>query len=470
MLVTRRWIGRKRPPPTTERQGDIMKTPQRTTVLAAVLASVLVGVAPVGAQHLGGVDEFEPNSQRELAMQVFAGQPQLHTINPDGDEDWIMFTPRQSGRYVLELTNVTIDLQCELWAQSGRDKEKRVEKFKVPRGRNGAIHLDVAPSVGYFKIRVEADDNDDVGSYRLSVTPPRTTGRPQLNVRRPDIYESDNRREAAIGIRDNSTQLHTIYPRDDEDWLLFAPSRPGEYLLRISGASADLKGEVWIRRGDDKERRVGKFEVSRSGRIIPLSADHGVRYFKIRLEADDNDDTGDYRVDVVARPVIIEPVVIRQTVIRPTLYTPPIYRRPHTTIHQRRPVLHGRSSPSHHSGRSAGLIPRILGAVLGNTGRVKVSVGVGRSTRTAPTVSRSRATAPQSHSRPTTTTSRRSSSIGRSTPSRTPSRSTTVTPRTGGPVRSSSSKAGAAKAGAAKASTSKARDRGADDRRRSSKR
>ena len=410
-----------------------MKVLQKTLVLAAVLASALAGVAPAGARYLGGVDEFEPNSEREQAMQIFAGQPQLHTINPDGDEDWIMFAPRQSGRYVLTLTNVTTDLKGELWVQSGRDKEKRVEKFKIDRGRNGEIHLDIAPSIGYFKVRIEADDNDEVGSYRLDVSQVSSSAGPQLNVRRPDIFESDNERESAIGIRDNSTQLHTIYPRDDEDWLLFAPPRPGEYLLKIGAVTADLKGELWIRRGDDKERRLDKFEVSRSGRIIRLPADYGVRYFKIRLEADDNDDTGDYRVEVVNRPVVItKPAVIRTTVIRPSVIrptprTPPIYRRPQTTVYDR-PILHEKSRP----GRSVGIIPRILGSLLVNTGRVQVGVGVGRSTRTAPTLSRSRVSVPRVNGRsqaPTGSTVR--------TRSRTPSRGESVTPRTGGSVRGS---------------------------------
>jgi len=433
----------------------MMKALQKTLVLAAILASVLAGVAPAGAGNVGRGDEFEPNSKRELAMQVFPGQGQLHTINPDGDEDWIMFVPRQSGRYVMELTNVTIDLEGELWVQSGRDKEKRVEKFKIDRGSNSVIHLDVAPSVGYFKIGIEADDNDDVGSYRLDVSQVSSSAGPQLNVRRPDIFESDNRREAAIGIRDNSTQLHTIYPRDDEDWLLFIPPRTGEYLLNISGVTADLEGEVWIRRDDDKEQRVGKFEVSRHGRTIPLSADYGVRYFKIRLEAEDNDDTGDYRVEVVARPVVIieptvirptviRPTVIRQTVIRPTLRTPPIYRRPQTTIYTHRPTLHGRSghSPSRHSGRSVGVIPRILGAVLGNS-RIQISVGAGRSTRTAPTHGRSRVTTPHGHSRSRVTAPHghsRSQTPTRGTvrtPGRTSSRTTSVTPRTSKSVRGS---------------------------------
>ena len=349
----------------------------------------------------GGVDEFEPNSKRELALQIFTDKAQLHTINPDGDEDWIMFVPRQSGRYVMELTNVTIDLEGELWAQYGKDKEKRVEKFKVDRGRNAAIHLDVAPGVGYFKIRVEADDNDDVGAYRVSVRQVSTSGQRELNVRRPDVYESDNRREAAVGIRDNSTQLHTIYPRDDEDWLIFEPNQTGEYLLQISNVTTDLKGELWVRRGDDKERRVEKFDVRRGGRTMLLRADRSVRYFKVRIEADDNDDTGDYRVDVAAKPVVIRPIVIR-----PTMRTPPIYRE-QTTIYTT-------PAPRRYPSRSIGIIPRILGSVLVNTGSVRIGVGVG--------IGGGHRGPLWSHGRSRTMSRQRSSSIGRSSHTRTPSR------------------------------------------------
>ncbi|MCP4378479.1 MAG: hypothetical protein GY794_20180, partial [bacterium] len=224
---------------------------------------------------------------------------QRHLLNQDDDEDWIMFAPRQAGRYVLQITNVTIDLKCELWAQRGRDKEKRVEKFEVARGRDNAIHLDVGPSVGYFKIKIESDDNDDTGSYRVSIAQSRATGNRRHGGRRPDVYESDNKRQTAVGIRTSSVQRHTIYPRDDEDWTFFAPPRSGEYLLKITGATEDLEGEVWIKRAGDKERKVGDFEVSRGSRTIPLSAKHGVQYFKVRIEADDNDDTADYRLEVV---------------------------------------------------------------------------------------------------------------------------------------------------------------------------
>jgi hypothetical protein len=271
-------------------------------------------------------DEFEPNSKRDMAMQIFESRPQLHTINPDGDEDWNLFVPQRAGRYVLELTDVTTDLEGELYAQAGRHGEKRVDKFEIRRGRSAAISLDALHGIAYFKIKIEAEDGDDVGSYRLNVKLVRASRHAQPNIIRPDVYESDDRAERPTGIKANDTQLRTIYPRDDEDWLLFAPTTPGEYLLKIGNVTTKLKGELWVKRDDDKERRVDKFEVSRWGKTIGLHADRRVEYFKIRIRAQDDDDTGDYRVSVLPSRLYTHP---RRE--RPNLRFPPVFRSPDTS-------------------------------------------------------------------------------------------------------------------------------------------
>jgi len=393
---------------------------------------------PAEVLQTTGVDEFEPNSKRDLAMQIFTGQPQAHTINPDGDEDWIMFVPRRSGKYLLQLTNVTADLEGELWVQAGRDKEKRVEKFEIPRGRDSEILLEVDAAIGYFKLKIEADDNDDVGSYLLSAKQTHASVDGGIKVRRPDVFESDNRPDVAVGILDNNTQLRTIYPRDDEDWLVFAPTRPGEYLLKFSDVTTDLKCELWVLRGDDKERRIDKFDVSRWGRTISLRADHEVRYFKIRIEADDNDETGDYRLDVVPRSFTTAQMVVRTTVIYPTLRIPPFYRY-HKLYRHRYPrgyghkllSHYGRSTRGRHSGRSVGITSGIRGSVLLDTGKVRIGVGIGRSSRIAPTLGRSSRTAHSGHSRSRTTSPGRGRGLTTtrtSTHTSTPTRSTVRTP------------------------------------------
>jgi len=438
-----------------ERQGDIMRalTLRRGWILPAVLAAILATAAqavagdivvrsgyghpsarPVG---LKGRDSFEPNSERDSARQIFFDRDQLHTIWPDGDEDWIMFVPRQAGRYVLRLTDVTTRLEGEIWAYRAGDKERRVEKFKIGKAGGAEIHLDVGYNVRYFKFKIEADDGDDTGSYRMSVSPVRLTGPAGGHLKgcRPDVYEHDDERESAIQIGSNTPQLRTIYPRDDEDWVLFVPPHAGTYRLEFTNVTVDLEGEVWARRSQEKERRVDKFEISRRSRnAVQVSVGHDVRYLKFKIEADDNDDTGEYQLSVVPvavkqtvrRPVIIVPPILRRTIIRPPVRvlpvpphrrrhpSPPIFRRhvpthgrhqpapsirpphgsspnrhqptrsvrqPHGSSNKKRrtePPIFRRQPSSHRSGHrrsESRLIPRILGSVGVGVHRGKVSLG-----------------------------------------------------------------------------------------------
>jgi hypothetical protein len=313
-------------------------------------------------------DEFEPNSKPDMAMQIYEGRPQAHTINPDGDEDWIMFVPRGAGKYVLEITDVTVDLEGQLYIQVGRHSEKRFDRFKVRRGQTAAIELAAAESVGYFKILVEAEDNDDVGAYKLNVRLVRASGHGKPHgphgknphgkkphgknpkgyghARRPDVYESDNRSERPAGIKVNSPQLHTIFPKDDEDWLLFEPTARGLYLLSITDPASKLKGELYVKRDNDKERRVEKFEISRNGGTVRMFADHRVKYFKIKIEAEDNDDTGFYSVSVVADRVHTTP---RPRPKRPIIVVPP---RTRTDSRDHRGHDHRTTVPSPRTGRA----------------------------------------------------------------------------------------------------------------------
>jgi len=374
----------------------------------------------VEALQVGGNDEFEPNSKRELAMQIFIGQPeQVHSLT-EGDEDWIMFVPRQSGEYLLQITNVTADLDGEIWVQGGRDKEQRVQEFEIPRGRESEVALEVDANVGYFKFKIEADDDYNTGAYSLSIKQTRTAANPEPHVRRPDVFESDNRAEVAVGILDNTPQFHTIYPRDDEDWLVFAPDRTGEYVLKFSNVTTALEGELWVQAGDEQERRVDKFDVSRWGRSMTLRADQDVRYFKLRIRAEDDDDTGEYRLDVTpvkpapaATTTIFEPTttvyeptttiyeptttIVRSTVFLPILRIPTFYRL-HSHYRHRYPCRRRVSSHyGRHSGRIVSRSSRPYGSVVLGSGGLRIGVGLGGSVRRGVTSGRSRGSSHHGH-------------------------------------------------------------------------
>ncbi len=155
----------------------------------------------------------------------------------------------------------------------------RIRILDADRGRV----LDISGRFRIFPGRDHDDDGDD----------------PPLHHRGRDRYENDNKRDRASSISAHERQTRTIYPDEDEDWVRFVPARGGRYLLRVGPSTTPLKAEVWIGRYDGKEKRVEKVKFSRAGGSVLLEADREVRYYKLKIEAQDDDDTGVYRLSVV---------------------------------------------------------------------------------------------------------------------------------------------------------------------------
>ena len=119
--------------------------------------------------------------------------------------------------------------------------------------------------------------------------------------RRGDTYENDNRRDRATRIDLLKGQLHTIHPDEDEDWLEFTPRLARRFALHVTGATTPLKVEVWTVGRDGKEKRIEKAKLGRTGGTVRVQAAAGVRSYKFKIEAQDDDDTGSYHVAVLPR-------------------------------------------------------------------------------------------------------------------------------------------------------------------------
>jgi hypothetical protein len=257
-------------------------------------------------------DVYEPDDDDDLATEVSLGCPQTHTIYPDEDKDWLVLSAPQVGCYLVHFRNVTVPLKGEIRFRQAGEKEKRLTRFEIGRG-GGLVRAKAPFGTRYIKIKVEAEDDDDTGSYDLVVhrgthhVPESPTHlhfhrfdrdrEPTISGR--DEYEPDGRSERAGRILVGTSQWHTVYPDEDQDWLVF-PARPGgTYVVGFTGVTVPLKGEVRARvTGKKGERRLYRFEMGRAGGALHLTAPQGAQYITIKVEAEDDDDTGSYRVSL----------------------------------------------------------------------------------------------------------------------------------------------------------------------------
>ena len=148
---------------------------------------------------------------------------------------------------------------------------------------------------------------------------------PTPHRRRRDAFESDDESDRAGLIYSGRSQFHTIWPDEDVDRLEFVPPCPGQYAVRLTGITTPLKGELRACYYDGKEKRIRKFEVGRGAATLYLAAAGHTRRFKIKIEAEDDDDTGSYvvtvcRVGPVPRTEIVVPPAYPRTIVVPPAY------------------------------------------------------------------------------------------------------------------------------------------------------
>jgi len=111
--------------------------------------------------------------------------------------------------------------------------------------------------------------------------------RPTIVPAGPDAYEGDNSYDDPAVIRPERPQRHTISPRGDVDYIRFDPAGGRNWIIRISGVTAGLKGTLWVRRKNQPNRQIASFRVGRPGAVIPLAPDSKTYWYTLRLESED---------------------------------------------------------------------------------------------------------------------------------------------------------------------------------------
>ena len=111
-------------------------------------------------------DSFESDNSRASPSAIRLGVAQARTITKD-DEDWIALAGAAPGTYALRFMDVTVPLKVEVWAGLGR-AEARGSTLDVPRG-NAAANIVLSRPTRILKLRVRAADDDDKGSYSVSI-------------------------------------------------------------------------------------------------------------------------------------------------------------------------------------------------------------------------------------------------------------------------------------------------------------
>jgi hypothetical protein len=203
-------------------------------------------------------------------------------------------------RVPLHVSYMTLDARVRVVDDGDTDVYDVSDRFAIREALRGRSDDDDRDELrgrhgrrrGRYVDRDDRRDHD--GGWR------RRNDRRERNYRRRgrDAYEDDNDDEDARLIRLGDSQARTLYPDEDTDWIVFAPQGRGLYDIVFSDVSTPIKGEIRYRRYGRDEKRDEKFEFSRDGGTITLRLPRDVEYIKIKVEPEDDDDTGRYTLTV----------------------------------------------------------------------------------------------------------------------------------------------------------------------------
>jgi hypothetical protein len=150
-------------------------------------------------------DAYEPDSQHNQAKPIVPGEIQTHSLEPDGDVDFVSFTLTEESRVQLTAlvvqggSNTFVHLYDSNWVEIG--------------GGDFDQMIAILPAGNYFGEVSEQLKSKLIEEYVLTLA---------VVPAKPDAYEDDDTPEQAKAIAVGQNQKgHNIAPIGDEDWYTF---------------------------------------------------------------------------------------------------------------------------------------------------------------------------------------------------------------------------------------------------------
>lgn len=160
-------------------------------------------------------DDYEPNDDMEHATPITEYDYQYHSLVPAEDVDWLVFETPSNGS-VLFSCYVDYDEATRINMSLYNSNGTVIADASV----QNAYTLDIRSGVpqGALYVRINSSvPNTMVSEYRINF---------QFDSIEPDEYEPDNSFIDATPILLNTSQVHSIAPAGDHDFLVFNVSQP----------------------------------------------------------------------------------------------------------------------------------------------------------------------------------------------------------------------------------------------------
>ena len=194
-------------------------------------------VTPTITQTQIPLDAYEYDGDWQHAKPIYPWQRQEHNIVPETDVDWLTFTLSAQSDVVLETWGDSAD--TEMWLYDSNGVAAGTDIAYDDDGGVGAcsrIEQELPP--GTYYVKIQSYDNETViPDYFVTMT-----------IAGMDAYEVDNTYTQAKYIKNGETQIRSIDPVGDTDWIKFDVTTPSYVDIKTSGVSDSDTGDtvMWL--------------------------------------------------------------------------------------------------------------------------------------------------------------------------------------------------------------------------------
>lgn len=173
-------------------------------------------------------DGYEVDDTYAQAKAIYAWQVQAHNIVPADDVDWITFTLTATSYVTIETSGDAADTEMWLYSAAGAAAGTYLD-YDDDGGDGACSKIETSLPAGTYYVKIQDYDNDDIiPAYSV-----------ELTVLGGDSYENDNTYTAANYIKSGETQVHSIFPMTDIDWVKFDVTTASNVDIKTGGTSGD---------------------------------------------------------------------------------------------------------------------------------------------------------------------------------------------------------------------------------------
>ncbi len=183
------------------------------------------------------LDAYEYDGDYEHAKPIYPWQRQEHNIVPATDVDWLSFTLSASSDVIVETWGDAIDTEMWLYDSSGVAAGTYLA-YDDDGGIGACSKIEEVLPAGTYYVKIQSYDNETIiPDYFVTMT-----------IAGPDAYEPDNTYTQAKYIQNGETQIRSIFPMTDVDWIKFDVTTPSYVDIKTSGVSDEDTGDtvMWL--------------------------------------------------------------------------------------------------------------------------------------------------------------------------------------------------------------------------------